>query len=50
MTNSMAASTGGFALLAGKYAVITGGPWGIGAAIAVYLAKKGAEGVAITYV
>jgi 3-oxoacyl-[acyl-carrier protein] reductase len=38
------------ASLAGKYAVVTGGSRGIGAAIAVYLAKKGAEGVAITYV
>jgi 3-oxoacyl-[acyl-carrier protein] reductase len=50
MTNPTAASIGGSASLAGKYAVVTGGSRGIGAAIAVYLAKKGAEGVAITYV
>jgi 3-oxoacyl-[acyl-carrier protein] reductase len=46
----MAAFTGASASLAGKYAVVTGGSRGIGAAIAIYLAKKGAEGVAITYV
>jgi 3-oxoacyl-[acyl-carrier protein] reductase len=46
----MAPFTGASASLAGKYAVVTGGSRGIGAAIAVYLAKKGAEGVAITYV
>ena len=46
----MVASTGGSASLVGKCAVVTGGSRGIGAAIAVYLAKKGAEGVAITYV
>ena len=35
--------------LFGKYAVVTGGSRGIGAAIALDLAKKGAMGVAITY-
>lgn len=33
----------------GKYAVVTGGLRGIGAAIALDLARKGAAGVAITY-
>lgn len=38
------------ASLAGKYAIVTGGSRGIGAAIAVQLARKGAEAIAITYV
>ena len=46
----MAASAGASASLKGKFALVTGGSRGIGAAIAVYLAKKGVEGVAITYV
>lgn len=50
MARTTTTSFGAPASLAGKYAVVTGGSRGIGAAIAVYLAKKGAEGVAITYV
>ena len=36
--------------LAGRFAIVTGGSRGIGKAIALDLAAKGAEGIAITYV
>jgi len=50
MTKSIAASPIASASLQEKYVVVTDGSRGIGAAIAVYLAKKGAQGVAITLV